>query len=42
MAEGRVRNVSTEEAAGLLKEGWKLLDVRPPSEVNKVAVKDAL
>lgn len=40
--EGRVRNVSCAEANELMQQGWTFLDVRPPSEVAKVSVKDAI
>ncbi|KAL4425370.1 hypothetical protein ABPG75_009386 [Micractinium tetrahymenae] len=31
--EGKVMNVSAKEAGNMLKDGWVLLDVRPPNEV---------
>lgn len=40
--EGRVRNVTPKDAGELLKDGWVLLDVRPPEEVAKVKVEGAV
>lgn len=34
--EGKVQNVSAKEAGKLVKEGWVLLDVRPPTEIANV------
>lgn len=31
----QVRNVNARDAAGLMKAGWVLLDVRPPTEVKR-------
>mmetsp|Transcript_34751 Transcript_34751/g.103091 ORF Transcript_34751/g.103091 Transcript_34751/m.103091 type:complete len:275 (-) Transcript_34751:317-1141(-) len=36
--EGRVVSVSGSEAGQMMKEGWTLLDVRPPGEANKVPI----
>jgi rhodanese-related sulfurtransferase len=38
LAEGKVRNVTATNAAELMKEGWVLLDVRPPAEIAKAGV----
>jgi len=40
--DGRVLNVSTKEAGELMQQGWVLLDVRPPSETEKVPIKGAV
>jgi len=40
--EGRVKNVSASSAGQLMKDGWKLLDVRPEHEVKKAAVDGAV
>jgi hypothetical protein len=42
LADGKVRNVSAANAADMVKEGWTLLDVRPPNEVEKVRVFSSL
>lgn len=42
MAQGKVRNVTAENAAQLMQEGWVLLDVRPQSEIEKAGVKGAV
>ncbi len=42
IATGKVRNVTAPNAADLMKEGWTLLDVRPPQEIEKVGVKGAV
>ncbi|KAL4854502.1 Rhodanese-like domain-containing protein 11 [Chlorella vulgaris] len=31
--DGKVQNVTAKEAGALMKEGWVLLDVRPPQEI---------
>lgn len=36
--EGKVRNVSTSEAGELVKDGWIMLDVRPPEETDKAGI----
>lgn len=41
--EGRVKSVSAKTAGELVtNEGWVLVDVRPPSEVEKAAVESAV
>lgn len=40
--DGIVMNVSNKTAGEMMAEGWVLLDVRPPSEVEKVGVKGAV
>ncbi|GBF97284.1 hypothetical protein Rsub_09975 [Raphidocelis subcapitata] len=40
--DGRVRSVDTRGAGHLMKEGWVLLDVRPPTEVEKVSIDGAV
>lgn len=40
--EGKVRNVTCKGAGDLLKEGWVLLDVRPPIERKKAGVEGAV
>lgn len=40
--DGRVKSVDTRGAGQLMKEGWVLLDVRPPNEVAKVAIEGAV
>jgi len=42
VAVGAVRNVTARKAADLLKEGWTLLDVRPPKEVAKGKVEGSV
>lgn len=42
VAQGKVRNVTAENAAQLMQEGWVLLDVRPQSEIEKAGVKGAV
>jgi len=42
LSDGRVKNVSASTAGELLADGWTLLDVRPPQEVQKAAVKGAV
>ena len=42
VAQGTVRNVTAENAAQLMQEGWVLLDVRPQSEIEKAGVKGAV
>lgn len=42
LADGKVRNVSAANAADMVKEGWTLLDVRPPNEVEKAPLVDAV
>eukprot|EP00878_Enallax_costatus_P045879 GHUV01055400.1.p2 GENE.GHUV01055400.1~~GHUV01055400.1.p2 ORF type:complete len:149 (-),score=21.95 GHUV01055400.1:171-617(-) len=37
--DGIVMNVSNKTAGEMMAEGWVLLDVRPPGEVDKVGVK---
>jgi rhodanese-related sulfurtransferase len=34
--DGKVQNVTAKEAGALMKEGWVLLDVRPPQEIANV------
>jgi len=41
--QGRVKPVTSKEFKKLREEqGWKVLDVRPPEEVNKAEVKDTV
>eukprot|EP00210_Caulerpa_lentillifera_P007229 g6916.t1 len=40
--EGKVRNITAKGASSLMKEGWILLDVRPPTEIEKASVLDAV
>lgn len=40
--EGKVLNVTPAEAGQMLKEGWTLLDVRPPEEIAKAKVEGAV
>ncbi|KAF8066281.1 STR11 [Scenedesmus sp. PABB004] len=40
--DGSVMNVSNKSAGELMKEGWVLLDVRPPGEVAKVGITGAV
>eukprot|EP00878_Enallax_costatus_P009789 GHUV01010222.1.p1 GENE.GHUV01010222.1~~GHUV01010222.1.p1 ORF type:complete len:181 (+),score=49.42 GHUV01010222.1:69-545(+) len=40
--DGIVMNVSNKTAGEMMAEGWVLLDVRPPGEVDKVGVKGAV
>jgi rhodanese-related sulfurtransferase len=40
--EGRVKSVDAKAAGALQKEGWVILDVRPPSEVAKAGVAGAV
>jgi len=42
LTDGRVKNVSAATAGELLADGWELLDVRPPYEISKAAVKGAV
>lgn len=42
LAEGRIQNVSDNEVAEYIKNGWKILDVRPPHEVAKAPIKSAV
>lgn len=42
VAQGKVRNVTAANAAQLMQEGWVLLDVRPPQEIEKAGVKGAV
>eukprot|EP00879_Flechtneria_rotunda_P000980 GHRR01001114.1.p1 GENE.GHRR01001114.1~~GHRR01001114.1.p1 ORF type:complete len:330 (+),score=116.40 GHRR01001114.1:142-990(+) len=39
---GNVSSISTKAAGEMMQQGWVLLDVRPPGEVNKVAVTAAV
>lgn len=34
--DGKVQNVTAAEAGQLVKDGWVLLDVRPPTEIAQV------
>ena len=36
VSDGRVKSVSAASAGDLVSDGWTLLDVRPPHEVQKV------
>jgi len=36
VSDGRVKSVSAASAGDLISDGWTLLDVRPPHEVEKV------
>lgn len=36
-----MRNVTAANAGELVKEGWVLLDVRPPAEIAKAGVQGA-
>lgn len=40
--DGSVANVSVKQAVDLMQQGWVLLDVRPPGEVDKVAINGAV
>lgn len=40
--EGKIKNVTAKDAAQLVQDGWTLLDVRPPNEISKVGLKDAV
>lgn len=40
--EGKVRNVTPKGAGNLIKEGWTILDVRPPREIKVAAIEDAV
>lgn len=42
VAQGNVRNVTAANAAQLMNEGWVLLDVRPPQEIEMAGVKGAV
>lgn len=42
MREGRVKSVNAKNAGDLQKEGWIILDVRPPNEVSKAGVEGAV
>lgn len=37
-----MRNITAKGATNLMQDGWILLDVRPPSEIEKAAVIDAV
>lgn len=39
---GKVRNVSPAEYSKLVSEGWTVLDVRPPNEIQKAKLQHAL
>ena len=36
-----MRNVSASNAVDMIKDGWTLLDVRPPEEIAKAGVQGA-
>jgi hypothetical protein len=38
----QVRNISASDVAGMASEGWVVLDVRPPNEVEKAPVSGAV
>jgi hypothetical protein len=38
----QVRNISAKDVAGLVKEGWVVLDVRPPTETNRAPVANSV
>jgi hypothetical protein len=38
VSDGRVKSVSAASAGDLVSDGWTLLDVRPPHEVQKVGL----
>jgi len=40
--DGSVGSVSVKQAAELVSQGWVILDVRPPGEVDKVGLVDAV
>jgi len=42
LKEGKVRNITAKGAGNLIKEGWTVLDVRPPSEIKTAAINDAV
>jgi rhodanese-related sulfurtransferase len=37
-----VRNIGAADVAAMIKDGWTVLDVRPPTETSKAAIKDAV
>jgi rhodanese-related sulfurtransferase len=42
LREGRVKSVNARTAGDLQKDGWTVLDVRPPTEVAKAGVEGAV
>ncbi|HIQ07369.1 MAG TPA: sulfurtransferase, partial [Thiotrichaceae bacterium] len=41
-AKSRIKEVDVEKAEQLLSEGYKVLDVREPSEHNQLAIENSL
>ena len=39
---GQVRNLTTKDAGALIADGWVLLDVRPPQEIEKAQLLNAV
>ena len=39
---GQIRNLTTKDAGALVADGWTLLDVRPPSEIAKAQLENAV
>mmetsp|Transcript_13371 Transcript_13371/g.25528 ORF Transcript_13371/g.25528 Transcript_13371/m.25528 type:complete len:265 (+) Transcript_13371:113-907(+) len=42
VSEGKIKAVNAAEVGNLIQNGWTLLDVRPPEEVQKGAVENAV
>lgn len=40
--EGKIKNVSCKDAGELMQSGWVMLDVRPPTETQRVPIKGAV
>jgi hypothetical protein len=42
LRDGIVKNVMAKDIASMISDGWTILDVRPPGEVQKVQIKGAV
>jgi hypothetical protein len=38
----QVRNIGAADVAAMINDGWTILDVRPPTETSKAAIKGAV